>query len=75
MPQMDGYQTIGVIREIRRSAGFPSLLSPRKQMKGDREKCLEAGAPTIWPAGEHRAIAPRHTHVATSLIGAHDDGP
>ncbi len=39
MPQMDGYQTIGVIRE---NPEFIALTA--KAMKGDREKCLEAGA-------------------------------
>jgi CheY-like chemotaxis protein len=44
MPDMDGYETMRRIRANSRTSKTPLVAVTAKAMKGDRQKCLDAGA-------------------------------
>jgi HAMP domain-containing protein/DNA-binding response OmpR family regulator/GAF domain-containing protein len=61
MPEMDGYETLRQIRKNPQFRSLPILALTAKAMKGDREKCLEAGASDY-------IAKPVHTDQLISLL-------
>ena len=74
MPDMDGFEAAAVIREEERGRGtrLPIVAMTARAMKGDRERCLEAGmdAYVVKPVGERALFL-----AVEGLVGPPDPGP
>jgi len=44
MPVMDGFETLAALKENDKTKQIPVIAITAKAMKGDREKCIDAGA-------------------------------
>lgn len=44
MPVMDGYETLGMLKQNNSFKQIPVIAVTARAMKGDKEKCMEAGA-------------------------------
>ena len=70
MPQMDGYQTIGVIRQNPSFGRLPDHRADRQSDEGrPREMPRSRRFGLSGQTRQHRAVAARHPHVAAPLIG------
>jgi CheY-like chemotaxis protein len=49
MPEMDGYETIPILRSMPHRKDILVIAVTAQAMKGDREKCLQAGADEYLP--------------------------
>jgi len=61
MPEMDGYETMARMRELPSFKDRPIIALTAKAMKGDREKCIEAGA------SDYIAKPVNHSHLLSML--------
>jgi len=75
MPEMDGYEATRKIRELERAGSFGPkphavhiIAMTANAMKGDREKCLEAGMNDYVPKPIHRSDLQRATDRAPRHI-------
>jgi CheY-like chemotaxis protein len=77
MPEMDGYETMRRIRADPRFSAVPLISVTAKAMKGDRQKCLDAGAADYIakPVDIDLLLALLRVQIARSRTGADRPAP
>jgi len=91
MPEMDGFEATAALREREKSTGqrLPVIAMTAYAMKGDRERCIEAGmdAYVSKPINRHELIEaihsvlskqtkePRKAHQASNVLTQHSARP
>jgi len=72
MPEMDGYETMKAIRNNTRFSNLPIIAVTAKALKGDREKCIAAGASEYIskPIDSDQLKAMLRVFLAKSLLAA-----
>src|SRR5258707_11699761 len=77
MPEMDGYVTMTRMRELATFRDRPIIALTAKAMKGDREKCIAAGASDYFPKPvetDHLLQLMRHWLRRSAVSGSTGSG-